>query len=359
MDKKEQKNLFKRVDKMKKVQEGKSLGVKSKSIQKLVMMSAVLVLIIMLILMVFRQNAILISRQNPEYYRAMTYDEVQPGDEATNTEYVTFDAYFLKDINSDGIADKVRGTCNEIGTSDDLWMDLTVLTNGYLKDAKITINSYYNFTKEDSGNFYFETSIAADSQIKEDYVSTNTREIEFNQLENGTHILLSGKVNARKGSTIRIKDDYSKINSIVLTGTHVEVLEDGTTKETQIEKRVEFQVDWYGTLECEWSSYTQINQSNAADTILDTENNLLNVEFELGLQDSKGYNNSQLLFKTGHIEGILPEINGYAPTEVKLTSDTYGSTISYDKDTRKFIIESNDYIIIQMMNFKIHTNQMR
>ena len=50
MDKKEQKNLFKRVEKMKKMQEGKSPGVKSKSIQKLVMMSAVLVLILMMIL---------------------------------------------------------------------------------------------------------------------------------------------------------------------------------------------------------------------------------------------------------------------------------------------------------------------
>ena len=81
MDKKEQKNLFKRVEKMKKMQEGKSPGVKSKSIQKLVMMSAVLVLILMMILMVFRQNAILISRQNPEYYRAMTYDKVEQGEE--------------------------------------------------------------------------------------------------------------------------------------------------------------------------------------------------------------------------------------------------------------------------------------
>ena len=123
MDKKEQKNLFKRVEKMKKMQERKSPGVKSKTIQKLVMMSAVLVLILMMILMVFRQNAILISRQNPEYYRAMTYDEVQPGEEVTNSEYVTFDAYFLKDINSDGIADKVRGTCNEIGTEDELYID--------------------------------------------------------------------------------------------------------------------------------------------------------------------------------------------------------------------------------------------
>ena len=341
MDKKEQKNLFKRVDKIKKIQEGKNANVKSKSIQKLVMMSAVLVLIIMLILMVFRQNAIIISRQNPEYYRAMTYDEVQPGDEATNSEYVQFDAYFLKDIDSDGIADKLRGTCNEIGTSDDLWMELNVLTNGYLKDAKITINSY---DSQEKGNFYFSTEIAADNQIKNNYISNNTREIEFNQLENGTHILLSGKVNARTdykaNSAIRTEDDYSKINSIVLTGTHVEELEDGSTKETQIEKRIEFQVDWYGTLNINWNG--NMSQTNSADKILDTENNLLNIKFELGLQDSK-WSSSQLLFKTGYIEGILPEINGYAPTEIKLITNGYGSTISYDKDTRKFIIESNNF----------------
>ena len=333
---KERKNLFERVDKMKKMQEEKSAKVKTKPIQKLVMMSAVLVLIIMLILMVFRQNAILISRQNPEYYRAMTYDEVQPGEEATNTDYVTFDAYFLKDINNDGIADKVRGTCNEIGKSDDLYMDLTVLTNGYLKDAKITINSFDSGHIENSGNFYFATEIAADSQIKNNYISSDTKEIEFNTLENGTHVLLTGKVN----NAIRTEDCYSKINSIVLTGIHVEVLEDGSTKETKVEKRVEFQVDWYGTLNIVW--YTNINQTNYANPILDTGNNRLNVKFSVGLEDSK-YSKSQLIFNTGHIEGTLPEINGYAPTEVKLTNNSYDSTITYDKDTRKFIIESNDF----------------
>ena len=312
---KERKNLFERVDKMKKIQEEKSAKVKTKPIQKLVMMSAVLVLIIMLILMVFRQNAILISRQNPEYYRAMTYDEVQPGEEATNTDYVTFDAYFLKDINSDGIADKVRGTCNEIGTSDDLWMELNVVRNGYLKDAKITINSKGS---QEDGNFAFATEIAADSQVKQDYVSTNTREIEFNQLGNGTHISLSGKVESYSGSSynkgrsvIRTENDYSKINSVVLTGTHVEELADGSTKETKVEKRVEFQVDWYGTLNIEWESYNN-TQINDADIILDEENKILNVDFELYFCDQKGWN-SQLKFKKGQIEGELPEINGYSP----------------------------------------------
>ena len=346
-NKKERKNLFKRVDKMKEMQEGKRAKVKTKSMQKLVMMLAVLVLIIMLILMVFKQNAIIISRQDPEHYRSMTYEEVQPGEGATNSDYVQFDAYFLKDINNDGIADKVRGTCNEIGTSDDLYMDLTVLTNGYLKDAKITINSYDYNDKENSGNFYLSTEIAEDSQVKQDYVDENTKEIEFNQLENGTHVLLSGKVIDRldiykSSSIIETKDDYSKINNIVLTGIHVEVLEDGSTKETYVEKRVEFRVDWYGTLEVEWYIYNNKGQTNDADIILDKENNLLNIKFRAYLMDTES-STSQLIFKTGHIEGVLPEINGYAPTEVKLTNNNYGSNISYDKDTRKFVIEGNDF----------------
>ncbi len=350
MDKKDlnENKEFRKVDNVKKFQDGVNTVVNIKTWQSIGLIAVVLAVIVMLILMAFRQNAVMISKNNPEPSVAMTYDEVQPGDEATNSDYVQFDAYFLKDINNDGKADKVRGTCNEIGTNggDDLLMELNVLTNGYLKDAKITINS---FNSQEKGNFYLSTEIAADSQIKEDYVSNNTREIEFNTLENGTHILLSGKVRAydyysyyyKLYSVIITKDDYSKINSIVLTGTHVEELEDGTTKETQIEKKVEFQVDWYGTLSCDWYD-SNINQTNSADIILDNENNLLNVEFVLGLRDSKS-SASQLMFKNGYIEGILPEINGYAPTEVKLTSNNYGSSISYDKDTRKFIIKSNDF----------------
>ena len=346
MDKKDLKENkeFRKVNNVKKFQDGVNTVVNVKIWQSIGLIAVVLAVIVMIVLMAFRQNAVMISKNNPNPSVAMTYEEVQPGEEATNSDYVQFDAYFLKDINNDGVADKVRGTCNEIGTSDDLWMELNVVRNGYLKDAKITINGY---NSEEKGNFYLKTEIVADSQIKEDYLGDNTKEIEFNNLQNGTHVLLSGKISPffngfsyKTNSLIRTQDDYSKINSVVLTGTHVEVLEDGSIKETQIEKKVEFQVDWYGTLNIRWGSST--NQTNGADKILDTENNALNIKFGVGLTDSK-VTSSQLLFKTGHIEGILPEINGYVPTEVKLTSNNYGSSISYNKETRKFVIEGNDF----------------
>ena len=259
MDKKDlnENKEFRKVNNVKKFQDGVNTVVNIKTWQSVGLIAVVLAVIVMIVLMAFRQNAVMISKNNPNPSVAMTYEEVQPGEEATNSDYVQFDAYFLKDINSDGVADKVRGTCNEVGTSDDLYMELNVLTNGYLKDAKITINS------KGSSNFYFATEIAADSQIKQDYVSDNTRTIEFNQLENGTHIQLQGKVRSGrydtslsdfryiKAAAIYTKDDYSKINNIILTGTHVEELEDGSTIETQIEKKVEFQEDWYGNIGCE------------------------------------------------------------------------------------------------------------
>ncbi len=338
MDKKDLKENkeFRKVNNVKKFQDGVNTVVNVKIWQSIGLIAVVLAVIVMIVLMAFRQNAVMISKNNPNPSAAMTYEEVQPGEDATNSDYVQFDAYFLKDINNDGIADKVRGTCNEIGTSDDLYIDLTVLTNGYLKDAKITINSE---------NFYFKTEIPSDYQIKDDYVNVNTNEIEFNQLQNGTHILLSGKVRSGnydsdsswqrsiKAAAIGI-DDYSKTNNIILTGIHVEELEDGTTKEISIEKKVEFQVDWYGNIGCEWDSGVlgaSINQNNNANIILDKTNKLLNVEFEVATEETE----QDLLIKEMYVEGVMPQINGYFPTKVE--SSTANVEVTYNQQTGEFI----------------------
>ena len=77
----------------------------------------------------------------PELARAMTYDQFQDGDEDIDgTDYVKFGAFFLRDINGDGYAEKIKGTCKQIGKEDTLYMELNVLTNGYLENGVITIN---------------------------------------------------------------------------------------------------------------------------------------------------------------------------------------------------------------------------
>ena len=268
--------------------------------------------------------------------KQMTYDQVKEGEEKTDNDYVTFDAFFLKDLNGDGTPEKVRGTCKEVFTDDDLYLELNVKTKGYLKDAKIDIG------KQSSRNYYFNTELAADSQIKQDYVADDTQTIEFNKLNNGTHLLLSGKV--RSGRYEEKKDDFgghlsaltpenlSMKNNIVFTGTWVEEKEDGTTQEVPISKTVPFQVDWYGTNQCDWDYKTADVQTNQATTIIDKTKQQFNLAIKLYVTDTV----EELLVKDYTIEGTLPQINGYDPISVTTDND---NTINYDTTTHKFSIK--------------------
>ena len=109
---------------------------------------------------------------NPEIAKSMTYDQVQEGDEIVDKTngYVEFDVFFLRDLNGDGNAESIRGTSREIGQDDTLYMELNVLTNGSLEDGVITINS---------DNFYLQTSIVKDNEVKNNYINSNTKRIEL------------------------------------------------------------------------------------------------------------------------------------------------------------------------------------
>ena len=172
---------------------------------------------------------------DPELARAMTYAQVKDGEDATNSDYVKFDAYFLKDLNNDGIAEKIRGTCREIGSDSTMYMNLSVNTNGYVKDGVITINGR---------NFYMQTKIPADDQIKNNVISDNTTSIRFNNINSGTSKEVLGKIrsgdyaySSKKAEALKDNiNNYSQVNEITFTGTHVE---DSNGKETKIEKKVD------------------------------------------------------------------------------------------------------------------------
>ena len=177
-----------------------------------------------------------------ELARAMTYDQFSDEDSSVDgTDYVKFGAFFLRDINNDGYAEKIKGTCKQVGKEDTLYMELNVLTNGYLENGVITINS---------DNFYLQTAIPKDSEVKDNVISNNTKQISLNQINNGTQKLLTGIVrtgdysyDSQKFAAIgNDTTKYSKINSVTLTGTHVAA--DGTR--TQINKTINLNVDWYG-----------------------------------------------------------------------------------------------------------------
>ena len=140
-----------------------------------------------------------------------------------------------------GYAEKLRGTCREVSGTDTLYMNLNVLTNGTLENGKITINSK---------NMKLSTALVKDGVIKENYISEDTRVIELNTINYGTQKLISGAIKASEfGNNI---NNYSQINSVVLTGTHV--AEDGTR--TEINKSVNFIVDWHGKVQASIYNYT-------------------------------------------------------------------------------------------------------
>ena len=214
-------------------------------------------------------------------------------------------------------------------------MDLNVLTNGTLKNGKITINGK---------NFNFSTALVKDSVVANDYVSLNTREIALNDVNNGTQKLIfgiaqSGNYTYYKYKAQAIGNDTNKYtvtdNSITLTGTHI--ADDGT--ETPISKTVYLTNDWYGTTRTEFymPSYLK-NQEYDIATAIDEETQKLKITFKLNPREM----NHQLILYKNHIEGELPLLNGYAPIEVTVNnSDT---KVTYDSESRIFTAEKTSTI---------------
>ncbi len=276
-----------------------------------------------------RENLIAI---NPELARAMTYGEVTEEDEKTQSENVRFSVYFARDLNGDGYAEKVKGTCKEVEGEDTLYMSLNIIGDGYLKDAKIEI---------EADNMYFKTALVDDEVVNGNYISENTTSINLKEVQAGTQKLIFGQVRTgdyRYNSTKRDaigKDTkkYSGVNKIKLTGTHIS--SDGQTK-TPIEKTIDLPVDWYGTTKAEipytYGSNGEKNkyQNYNTESIIDEENQEVNLEFKIVAQES----NNKLLLAKSTIEGTIPELNGYKPTKVEVEGENVEYT--YDEETGSF-----------------------
>ena len=299
-------------------------------------MIAVLAIITMVMTAIYHAQKVQIRENliatNPELARAMTYGELTEEDEKTQSENVRFSVYFARDLNGDGYADRVKGTCKEVEGEDTLYMSLNVLGDGYLKDAKIEI---------EADNIYFKTALVDDDVISGNYISENTTAINLKQINAGTQKLIFGQVRTgdyRYASTKRdaIGKDNNKlsgINKITLTGTHVS--SDGQTT-TPIEKTIGVPVDWYGTTKAEipytYGSNGEKNkyQNYNTESIIDEENQEVNLEFKIVSQES----NNKLLLEKSTIEGTIPELNGYKATKVEVEGENVEYT--YDEETGSF-----------------------
>ena len=275
-----------------------------------------IIAIIAILIGIFGKSEKKITITDPEILTMKGYEQLEDSDFKTQSDYVNFGAFFLRDLNNDGYAEKIAGTSKEIGQKDTLYFNIAVNTEGVLKNGKITI---------DGKNFNLATAIVKDSVIKNNYISTNTTEIELNDVNVGTTKLLMGIISNK---TISSQADYSQINTVTLTGTYVGY----GGAEIEINKTIDLMVDWHGnvTTTIETSSVTLY-----AEDIINADSNTVDVEFTITTKETK----NQLILTKSYLEVTIPELNGYKPVEVKAIGSNLETT--YNQETSIFTITRN------------------
>lgn len=251
-----------------------------------------------------------IKIEQPLAYNRITDDDAN----ISNCEYVKFSAFFTKDIDEDGYAEKYDGTCNQISRKQTLWFDINVTTDGTLTQGKININGQ---------NFDLETKLVKDLFIKKDYIGKNITQIELQDIKHGSQKLFSGFISAKIYDNT---NNYSvKTNKIILTGKWVST--DGTiTKD--IRKEINLKVDWYGKTST--SAYSHISTSHDIETIIGEKD--ITATFDVGYIETA----RELLIKKQVTEIEVPKFNNYSPTEVTTTSQNCSK--SYNAATRKLTL---------------------
>lgn len=313
---------------VRKVLEERTKKIRTKRIAVASTVIAIILIVFIALFLNSKETTISTVGISQELHRAMQYDQFEEGDELLEaTENVKFSAFFLRDLDGDGYAEKIKGTCKDIGGEDTLYMELNVLSEGYLKDGKITI---------DGQNFYLQTALPKDEELAQNFVGNNTKEILFNSITNGTQKLLTGKV--RSGDYTYEDDKFDALkqninnysredNKIILTGIYVAA--DGT--EIEIVKEVPLTVDWYGTAKAEvfdrYNTYT-----NLSERINEEEQTI-----ELAVKLYSRELDKDLILTKNRFEGTIPALNGYMPTEVSLATN-YG-TLEYNSETGEFVVE--------------------
>lgn len=68
---------------------------------------------------------------DPEILRSLSYEQITEAEEKGENEYVKFLAFFTRDLDNDGYAERLKGTCREVSDTDELYIELNVLTEGY------------------------------------------------------------------------------------------------------------------------------------------------------------------------------------------------------------------------------------
>ena len=280
------------------------------------------------------------------------YTAVQWGEErVTGTNFVTFDAYFLKNGNKyrgEYLPYTKKGEVDYNVASKDLWVELRVLGNGSLRNAKLL------FTQD---NVDEKFALLESDTIANDTVGTNKGQVNLKEIRNGTTVLFRVNVNAN------LKKFKSDENKVKLVGEHV--ANDGTV--THIEKEVKFTVE-SSVDNAVVNNYYNINyyrdNNRYTEVTLPTKDDQIVIEHpfmvNFGTYRSRTYDDrtyfSKLTLNEGIIESNLEPLNGIYPSKVEINAYGFQDTdyvIEYDSNTGKMKIRFNNVSKIGSNDFDL------
>ena len=280
------------------------------------------------------------------------YTAVQWGEErVTGTNFVTFDAYFLKNsqkYRGEYLPYTKKGEVDYNVASKDLWVELRVLGNGSLRNAKLL------FTQD---NVDEKFALLESDTIANDTVGTNKGQVNLKEIRNGTTVLFRVNVNANLN---KFKSDENKVK---LVGEHV--ANDGTV--TPIEKEVKFTVE-SSVDNAVVNNYHNINyyrdNYRYTEVTLPTKDDQIVIEHpfrvNFGTYRSRTYDDrtyfSKLTLNEGIIESNLEPLNGIYPSKVEIGAYGFQDTdyvIEYDSNTGKMKIRFNNVSKIGSNDFDL------
>ena len=262
------------------------------------------------------------------------YTPVQYGEERVEgTNFVTFDAYFLKN------SQKYRGEYLPYtkdrdkgynATSKNLWIELRVLGNGSLKNARLL------FTQD---NITEKFKMLESETIAHDSVGINLNQINLKEVPNGKTVLFRVEVNAN------LKKFISNDNKVKLVGEYV--ANDGST--TPIEKEVKFTVESSvdNAIAYIERDYNTQNRSYDEKTLAKKDGKIvINHFFNINFGNYYHIDNYQLYFdnfttKEGVIESNVEQFNGHYPSNVEVNIGGLGPSdysVDYDNSNGKLKI---------------------
>ena len=282
------------------------------------------------------------GNQIPQNLLSRAYDQITLADEETGVGNVKFSVYFL----NNGVKEKgtffgaLYGPIIENIPTKDLYMELKVLNNGYLKNASIEINTT---------NTKAVFNLASDDVIDGIYTGPADR-ISLKRVNAGTTKIIKARVEPN----VRDKNDFSRNdNTIKIKGTYV--YDTGTGEiEHPFEKQYTYKADvLYDKLKVNSIPQNGTNESNTTRYQYNNkrkpyaEFSLMNnaVQYTGYKQGLQPYGKLAEVLEEFTYKATMPKFNGYYPEEVSatLTNNSNNIETTYNKTTGELVIKYKSY----------------